>query len=68
MKKQYISPSLIEVKLQGVGIIAASGDARITGETVPVGEDVASGNFGGDGNAWDDAAVKGNTSIWDEEW
>lgn len=67
MKKQYISPSFIEVKLQGVGIIAGS-DARITGETVPVGEDVGNGNFGGDDDAWNDAAVKGSTSIWDEEW
>lgn len=66
MKKQYISPSFIEVKLQGVGIIAGS-DARITGDTVPVGEDVGSGNFGGDDDAWNDAAVKAH-SIWDEEW
>lgn len=67
MKKQYISPSFIEVKLQGVGMIAGS-DARITGDTVPVGEDVGSGNFGGDGDAWNDAAVKGNTGIWSDEW
>ncbi len=68
MKKQYISPSFIEVKLQGVGIIAGSQVARITGDTVPVGEDVGSGNFGGDGDAWNDAAVKGQNSVWDEEW
>lgn len=67
MKKQYISPSFIEVKLQGVGIIAGS-DARITGETTPLGEDVGSGNFGGDGDAWNDAAVKVNTNLWDNEW
>ncbi len=69
MKKQYISPSFIEVKLQGVGIIAGS-DARITGDTVPVGEDVGSGNFGGDDDAWNDAAVKGFTSqdLWANEW
>lgn len=67
MKKLYISPSLIEVELQGVGIIAGS-EARITtGDNgQPVGEDI--GDFGGDDDAWNNAAVKMSGSIWDEEW
>lgn len=67
MKKQYISPSFIEVKLQGVGMVAASTAQIITNDNgFPQGEGL--GDFGGDDDAWNDAAVKGTTSVWDEEW
>ncbi len=69
MKKQYISPSFIEVKLQGVGIIAGSDAKIITNDSGdPFGESLD--DMGGEGNIWDNAAVKGFTSqnLWDEEW
>ena len=69
MKKQYISPSFIEVKLQGVGIIAGSDARIITNENGdPVGEDL--NDMGGEADIWNNAAVKGFTSqdLWDEEW
>ena len=59
MKKQYIAPSMFAVKLQAVSIIAESAGINGTPE----------GDFNnpGSGNAGD-AATKGSTNIWDEEW
>ena len=61
MKKQYIAPSMFAVGLQGISIIA---EARMDGTS-----GINMNNVSADGgNAYDDAAVKGNANVWDEEW
>jgi hypothetical protein len=63
MKKQYIAPSQFIVNLMGTAVIATS--AQLTDDPKGINMNNVSGDSG---NAYDDAAVKGSTNVWDEEW
>jgi hypothetical protein len=63
MKKSYISPTIVAVKLQHSGIICTS-PVSIQGLSTNLGDDAI--GYGGAGSV--DARTKESSSIWDEEW
>ena len=60
MKKAYITPEALTVRLAAILPLASSGDLTKNGNTYT----------GGliDKDATDDALVKGSTNLWDDIW
>ncbi|MBQ7462345.1 MAG: hypothetical protein IJS63_08850 [Bacteroidaceae bacterium] len=65
MKKTYMNPAMTVVKLQHQCMVCVSYVQNYSNST---GEGIGYGGAGGDTSASSEANVKGNSSIWDEEW
>ena len=63
MKKTYINPSMLVVRLSMNNIIAASPNNNIT-----INGGSGSATFVEDGTPTGDVLTKENVNVWDEEW